>query len=188
MTAPVAPTIADYVENILCYLGENIKRDGLQETPKRVEKALLELTEGYTFNQSKILEKTFETENDSMVICKDIDFYSLCEHHMLPFFGKVHIGYIPNGRVVGISKLVRLVHCFSRRLQIQETMTYQISHAIQRELKPLGVMVVVKAQHLCMKMRGVANSSSEMITSSIDGNFRQREVRSEFLHLIKENL
>lgn len=166
--------------------GEDPTREGLQETPKRVANMYDELTSGYGQNPKSVLGKVFETENDQMVVVKDIDFYSLCGHHMVPFFGKVHIGYIPKGKVLGLSKFARLVEIYARRLQIQEQMTHQIAEAIQKHLKPEGVIVVIEAQHLCMAIRGVQKQNSKTITSSLRGNFLENlSTRQEFFNLIK---
>lgn len=167
--------------------GENADRDGLQETPKRVAKMYKEIFAGYDQDPKEVLSKNFETDNDEMVIVKDIDYYSQCEHHMVPFFGKVHIGYIPNGKVLGLSKFARLVEIYARRLQIQEQMTFQIADAIEKHLKPLGVIVVVEGQHLCMAMRGIKKINSTTTTSAVRGKFKTDDiVRSEFLNLIKK--
>lgn len=173
------------VVQMLKAIGEDPNREGLVETPDRVVRSWAELFGGYSQDPIRILAKTFESPNNAMVICKNIDFHSTCEHHLIPFSGKAHVGYLPNGRVVGLSKLERVVQCFAHRLQIQETMTHQIADAIQQALNPLGVMVVIEAQHLCMKARGVRNHSSEMVTSAILGRFEAAEVRAEFLSLIR---
>lgn len=181
------PLIERGVEMILAGVGEDIKREGLRETPKRVAKAYQELLAGYSQRPSTILRKRFSVEKyDQMVILRNIDFYSLCEHHLLPFVGVVHIGYIPKKKVIGLSKMARTVEMFARRLQIQEKMTEQIAETIQRELNPLGVGVVVKATHFCMTMRGVKRHSPEMLTSSLLGEFRSNpNTRSEFMSLVK---
>ncbi len=171
------------VKSILVSLGQDIDREGLRGTPRRVAEAYAELTEGYGIDPRKVLEVEFN-ETTGMVISKDIDFFSLCEHHLLPFFGKVHIGYIPNGKVVGLSKLARVVECYSRRLQLQERMTMQIADAINSNISPLGVVVVVEAQHLCMKMRGV-KTDSKIVTSEIRGQFQDAKSRQEFFELLK---
>ena len=176
--------IKNSIRDIFDYIGENKNREGLLETPDRIIRSWDELFAGYRQNAKDILSKTFtDGACDEMVVLKDIEFYSFCEHHFLPFTGHVSIGYIPNGKVVGISKLARVVDVFSRRLQIQEKMTKEIANAIQQHLKPLGVMVVCKAVHMCMVCRGVKKQNSEMITSAICGNFSQPETRSEFLKL-----
>jgi GTP cyclohydrolase I len=165
--------------------GENPNREGLSDTPKRVSKMYGEIFSGYGKNPKDVLKATFKTDNDSMVIIKDIDYYSHCEHHMVPFFGKVHIGYIPNKKVLGLSKFARLVEVFARRLQIQEQMTHQIAEAIWEYLKPKGVIVVVEGVHLCMAMRGVQKLNSKTITSAVRGTFKTNvSTREEFLKLI----
>lgn len=174
--------IEDTVVRQLEFIGEDPRRNGLIDTPRRVIKAFKELTAGYQENPNEILSRVFIEPYDEMVVLKDIEFWSLCEHHMLPFHGKVHIGYIPNGKIVGISKLARLVKCFSRRLQVQERLTIQIAEAIQQALKPHGVGVVVEATHLCMAMRGVKEPAN-MVTSCLLDYFRDRS-RSEFLKFI----
>ena len=179
----------DITTRFLEAIGENSTRDGLKDTPNRVSRSWQELYKGYNMSPEDILKKVFVAEYDEMVILKGIDFYSTCEHHIMPFFGKVSIGYIPGkeNKVVRISKLVRLVECFSRRLQIQERMTLQIAEAINTGLNPLGVGILVDAQHLCMITRGVRQQNSVMKTSSMLGVFRDKpEVRAEFLSLIKE--
>ena len=178
--------ISDHITRVLEYIGEDPAREGLLETPSRVVKSWSKLYGGYREDPAEILGKTFESECDEMVILKNIELYSCCEHHMLPFIGKVHIGYLPGtGRVVGISKLARLVECFARRLQIQERLTKQIADAIQKELSPLGVGVIIEAQHLCMQMRGVEKQNSVMATSVMLGQFRENEAaRAEFLSRI----
>jgi len=165
-------------------MGEDPKREGLQDTPRRVADMYQELTEGYTMNPKEILSREW-SEVTGMVIAKEIDFFSLCEHHLLPFYGKVHVGYIPSRAVVGISKLVRLVDCFSKRLQLQERMTKQVADAINENLRPHGVAVVVQARHLCMQMRGV-RSSAEIITSELRGQFSKFETRNEFFEMLRK--
>lgn len=167
--------------------GEEAEREGLMETPDRVARMYNEVFGGYSMNPAEILSKKFKDENHKeMVVVKDIDFYSHCEHHMVPFFGKVHVAYIPNGTVVGLSKIARLVECYARRLQIQERMTSQIANMLMSELQPLGVMVVIQAEHLCMAMRGVKKPGSNTITSAVRGVFsdNSNNARSEFLGLI----
>ena len=179
--------IGDSIRNIIRYIGENPDREGLRGTPDRVIRSWAKLYGGYGESPEEILSKRFTTACDEMVILRDIEFYSTCEHHMIPFFGKVSIGYLPSSQVIGISKLARLVECFSRRLQIQERMTRQIADAIDGYLSPQGVGVVVRAQHLCMTSRGVEKQNSVMITNSLLGTFRNDEkVRKEFLGLIGE--
>jgi GTP cyclohydrolase I len=177
----------ELVRDILLQLGEDPDRDGLKDTPGRVEQALKFLTSGYGQCADEVLNNAlFDVQCDEMVIVSDIDFFSLCEHHLLPFFGKVHVAYLPNNRVVGISKIVRLVEMYSRRLQVQERMTIQIAETINQKLMPLGVGVVVEAQHMCMLMRGVEKQNSRAVTSSMLGKFRTgSETRMEFLQLIK---
>jgi GTP cyclohydrolase I len=172
------------IKDILVYIGENPEREGLQETPERIVKSWEKLFKGYTQNPQDILKAFTQGSCNEMVILKSIEFYSTCEHHFLPFSGKISIGYLPNKRVIGISKLARLVEIYSRRLQIQERLTSQIADSLMNFLEPLGVMVYCKAQHLCMTARGVEKQNSEMITSAIRGNFQNSEVRQEFLSLI----
>ena len=177
--------MAELSHQILTELGEDADRDGLQETPVRVAKALQALTRGYHQDPKAVLRAaTFEDDYSQMVIVKDIEFYSLCEHHMLPFFGKVHIAYIPNGHITGLSKLARIVDIFSRRLQVQERLTRQIKDCIEEALHPLGVMVVIEARHLCMQMRGVQKQNAITTTSDFCGAFERQSTRSEFLELI----
>ncbi len=177
--------LAALSRQILTELGEDANRDGLQETPVRVAKALQALTRGYHQDPKAVLRAaTFEDDYSQMVIVKDIEFYSLCEHHMLPFFGKVHIAYIPNGHITGLSKLARIVDIFSRRLQVQERLTRQIKDCIEEALHPLGVMVVIEARHLCMQMRGVQKQNAITTTSDFCGAFERQSTRSEFLELI----
>lgn len=175
------------IEQLLKELGEDPKREGLLKTPDRVEKALRFFTKGYQQEPEEVLNNALFTEDyDEMVIVKDIDLFSMCEHHMLPFFGKCHVAYIPHNKIVGLSKIVRLVEVFSRRLQVQERLTSQIADTIFKTLKPYGVGVVIEAQHLCMMMRGVEKQNSIAITSSMLGNFRSNvETRMEFMDLIK---
>jgi GTP cyclohydrolase I len=177
----------ELVRQLLAELGEDPSREGLLDTPKRVEKALRFLTSGYTADVDTVLNNAlFTVDYNEMVIVKDIDFYSLCEHHLLPFFGRCHIAYIPNGKVIGLSKIPRLVEVFARRLQIQERMTNQIAETIRETIAPLGVAVVVEATHLCMSMRGVEKQNSFAVTSAMLGGFRNdARTRMEFLELIK---
>lgn len=171
---------------LLTLMGEDPKREGLRRTPYRVKKALQFLTSGYKQNPAKILNRCFNVKQDEMVIVKDIDFFSLCEHHLTPFFGRCHVAYMPDKRIVGLSKIPRLVDAFARRLQVQERLTTQIAEAIQEHVKPLGVAVVVEASHLCMMMRGVQKQNSRAVTSSMLGVFRSSEkTRGEFLTLIR---
>ena len=175
------------IRNILVELGEDPEREGLLKTPERVEKSLKFLTRGYRQTLEEVVNGAlFEAESDDMVIVRDIEFFSMCEHHMLPFFGKCHVGYIPNGRIIGVSKVARIVEMFSRRLQIQERLTKEISHAIFDILHAEGVGVVIEAQHLCMQMRGVEKQNSVMTTSSMLGSFRRElATRNEFTRLIR---
>jgi len=181
-------TFEDLVKEMIVRLGEDPAREGLAATPKRVRKAMQFLTKGYTEDADAMLKGAlFTVSYDEMVIVKDIEMFSLCEHHMLPFFGKVHVAYIPNGRVIGLSKIPRLIEIFSRRLQIQERLTTQIAETIQRVIEPQGVGVVIEARHLCMMMRGVEKQHSAAVTSSMLGSFRNNEeTRSEFLSLIRQ--
>ena len=175
------------VKQLLENLGENPKRPGLEDTPKRVAKSLAYLTKGYQQNIDELLNGAlFPLEYDEMVIVRDIDFFSLCEHHLLPFFGRCHVGYIPRKHVVGLSKIPRIVDMFSRRLQVQERLTVQIAHTIQERLNPYGVGVVMEARHLCMSMRGVEKQNTVAVTSEMLGVFRkQQQTRDEFLKLIR---
>ena len=177
----------DIIRQLLAALGENPSREGLVDTPRRVEKSLKYLTSGYTADIDTVLNNAlFTVDYNEMVIVKDIDFYSLCEHHLLPFFGRCHIAYIPQGRVIGLSKIPRLVEVFARRLQIQERMTSQIAETIREKIDPLGVGVVIEATHLCMAMRGVEKQNAYAITSSMLGGFQHdARTRMEFLELIR---
>lgn len=178
--------IEEHIHTILNLLGEDAQREGLLKTPTRVAKAMKNLTCGYEQDPVAILNSAkFNEDYRQMVIVRDINFYSLCEHHMLPFYGKVHVAYIPDGQVTGLSKIARVVDCFSHRLQIQERMTKQIRECIQEALSPLGVMVVVEAQHMCMQMRGVEKQGSITTTSDFCGAFNQAKTREEFLQLIR---
>jgi GTP cyclohydrolase I len=179
--------IADLVDALLLELGEDPSRQGLRATPERVARAMRELTEGYRVNPEEVVaDAIFEQEYDEMVVVKDIPFYSLCEHHMLPFFGEVHVGYLPKGKVIGLSKIPRLVEVFSRRLQIQEQLTKQIAEALNQTLAPHGVGVVIEARHLCMEMRGVETPGGHMMTSCMLGTFRRDpRTRAEFLDLVR---
>lgn len=180
-------TMADMVREILSRLGEDPSRDGLINTPVRVEKSLEFLTKGYDQDPNRILRGAlFDVDYDEMVIVKDIEMFSLCEHHMLPFFGKVHVAYIPKGKVIGLSKIPRLVDVFARRLQVQERMTRQIADAIQDAIAPQGVGVVIEARHLCMMMRGIEKQHSSTVTSAMVGCFRDKETRAEFLSLVRQ--
>ncbi len=176
----------DLVRELLSRLGEDPSRDGLLRTPERVERAMQFLTKGYHEDPEALLKSAlFDVTYDEMVIVKDIEMFSLCEHHMLPFYGKVHVAYIPKGKVVGLSKIPRLVELYSRRLQVQERLTTQIAETLQNTLKPLGVGVVIEARHLCMMMRGVEKQHSAAVTSSMQGAFRDIKTREEFLSLIR---
>jgi GTP cyclohydrolase IA len=179
----------DLIRTLLSQLGEDPDREGLQQTPRRVEASLRFLTSGYDADVDQVLNNAlFTVDYSEMVIVKDIDFYSLCEHHLLPFFGKVHVAYIPNSKVIGLSKIPRLVDVFSRRLQVQERLTNQIAETIERKINPLGVAVVVEATHLCMSMRGVEKQNSFAVTSAMLGAFRNSSrTRAEFLDLIKHH-
>ena len=179
-------TFEELVREMLVRLGEDADREGLVRTPDRVHRAFEYLTRGYKEDPDALLKGALFTVNyDEMVIVKDVEMFSLCEHHMLPFFGKVHVAYIPNGKVIGLSKIPRLIEIFSRRLQIQERLTTQIAESIQQAIQPLGVGVVIEARHLCMMMRGVEKQHSAAVTSSMLGCFRQeQETRTEFLSLI----
>lgn len=179
---------ADY-KNIINALGEDTEREGLQKTPERIAKAMQYLTQGYHMDAKAILESAKFHENVSeMVIVKDIELYSMCEHHMLPFYGKAHVAYIPNGYITGLSKIARVVDVYSRRLQVQERLTEQILNAIKDSLNPLGVAVVIEASHLCMMMRGVSKQNSVTTTSAFFGEFEKHGTRSEFLKLITNKL
>lgn len=178
--------LAELYKGVLPLLGEDANREGLIDTPERVAKAMQFLTGGYDEDPQAILRKAlFKEDYRQMVIVKDIDFYSLCEHHMLPFWGKAHIAYIPDGYITGLSKMPRVVDVFARRLQVQERLTLQIKECIQETLNPLGVMVVIEAQHMCMQMRGVQKQNSLTTTSDFTGAFNQAKTREEFINLIK---
>lgn len=182
-------TIAELVRKMIVQLGEDPDREGLRRTPERFEKALRFLTSGYEQNVEQLLNgATFSVAYDEMVIVKDIEFFSLCEHHLLPFFGKVHIAYLPNKKVIGLSKVARLVNMFARRMQIQERMTSQIAQALEDRIDPQGVGVIVEARHLCMQMRGVEKQHSKAVTSAMLGAFRHnKQTRDEFLALARRN-
>ncbi|MEE1215046.1 MAG: GTP cyclohydrolase I FolE [Bacteroidaceae bacterium] len=186
MDDAVQNELQEHVKRILELMGEDASREGLLKTPQRVARAMATLTCGYSQDPVALLNSAkFKEDYSQMVIVKDINFYSLCEHHMLPFYGRVHVAYIPNGYITGLSKIARVVDCFSHRLQVQERMTLQIRQAIQEALQPLGVMVVVEAQHMCMQMRGVEKQGSVTTTSDFCGAFNQAKTREEFLQLIK---
>ena len=178
--------LAAKYREILTLLGEDPEREGLQKTPMRVAKAMQVLTRGYTQDARKVLtDALFAEKYDQMVIVKDIDFFSMCEHHMLPFYGKAHVAYIPNGHITGLSKIARVVDIFSHRLQVQERLTHQIMECINETLKPQGVMVVVEAKHMCMQMRGVEKQNSITTTSAYSGVFEAMKVREEFMSLVR---
>jgi GTP cyclohydrolase I len=174
---------------VLGLLGEDADREGLIKTPERLAKAMQYLTQGYQLDARAILNSAkFHEPASEMIVVKDIELYSMCEHHMLPFFGKAHIAYIPNGWITGLSKIARVVDVYARRLQVQERLTVEIMDAIKETLNPLGVAVVIEAQHLCMMMRGVQKQNSETTTSAFDGEFQKNSTRSEFLKLISSDL
>jgi len=180
--------LAVHYKQILTLLGEDTERDGLLKTPMRVAKAMQVLTRGYEMDAHKVLtDALFKEDYSQMVIVKDIDFFSLCEHHILPFYGKAHVAYIPNGYITGLSKIARVVDIYAHRLQVQERMTQQIKDCIQETLKPLGVMVVVEAKHMCMQMRGIEKQNSITTTSDFSGAFNQAKTRQEFMNLIHNN-
>jgi GTP cyclohydrolase IA len=180
-------TIADLVRRVIKLVGEDPGREGLRKTPERFEKAFKFLTSGYHQNAESILNgATFSVCYDEMVVVKDIEFFSLCEHHLLPFFGKCHVAYLPNKRVIGLSKVARLVNMFARRLQIQERLTSQVAKAIEEKISPEGVGVIVEARHLCMQMRGVEKQHGQAVTSAMLGSFRHnKQTRDEFLSLVR---
>lgn len=179
----------DLYRELLARMGEDPNRDGLLHTPERMEKSMAFLTRGYTMNLTEVLHRAlFDVDYDEMVIVKDIEFYSMCEHHLLPFFGKAHIAYVPNGKVIGLSKIPRLVDVFARRLQVQERLTREIGEAITEAIHPQGVAVIMEAAHLCMMMRGVEKQNSSTVTSAMLGVFKtQLQTRNEFLSLIRRH-
>jgi len=182
-------SLSTHYHSVLKQIGENPEREGLQKTPERVAKAMLYLTQGYELDAKKILKSAmFKEEYSQMVVVKDIEVYSMCEHHMLPFFGKAHVAYIPNGHVVGLSKIPRIVDVFARRLQVQERLTNEIRDCIQDTLNPLGVGIVIECRHLCMSMRGVQKQNSVTTTSAFTGEFLKEKTRAEFLNLIAAKL
>jgi GTP cyclohydrolase I len=188
-TNPALNDLQRHYRDIISLLGEDMEREGLLKTPERVAKAMLTLTQGYAMNPEDILlSAKFREKYSQMVIVKDIDFFSLCEHHLLPFYGKAHVAYIPNGYITGLSKIARVVDVFSHRLQVQERMTSQIKECIQHTLNPLGVMVVIEAKHLCMQMRGVEKQNSITTTSDFTGAFNRAKTREEFMNLLRSNL
>ncbi len=181
--------LSEHYAKIIEHLGENVHREGLEKTPERVAKAMQFLTHGYDLNPEEILRTAmFKEDHNHMVIVKDIEIYSMCEHHMLPFFGKAHIAYIPNGHIVGLSKIPRVVDAFARRLQVQERLTDQIKDCIQNTLKPKGVAVVIEAKHMCMQMRGIQKQNSVTTTSSFTGAFEKESTRQEFIALISHKM
>ena len=178
--------LASHYKEVLTLLGEDPNREGLQKTPMRVAKAMQVLTRGYSQDPHKVLtDALFKEDYNQMVLVKDIDVFSLCEHHMLPFYGKAHVAYIPNGYITGLSKIARVVDIFSHRLQVQERLTQQIKDCIQDTLKPMGVMVVIEAKHMCMQMRGVEKQNSITTTSAFSGAFEQAKTREEFMNLLR---
>jgi GTP cyclohydrolase I len=188
-TLPITDELKFNFSKIIDLLGENKEREGLEKTPMRAAKAMKFLTKGYEEDPKQILQSAmFSEDYNEMVIVKDIELYSLCEHHMLPFFGKAHIAYIPNGKIVGLSKIPRVVDVFSRRLQVQERLTEQILDCINETLQPIGVGVVIEASHMCMMMRGVQKQNSTTTTSGFRGSFRETDTRNEFLKLITSSL
>ena len=181
--------LADNYRTIIDSLGEDIQREGLEKTPERVAKAMQFLTHGYGLNPLEILKSAlFSEDHKQMIVVKDIEVYSMCEHHMLPFFGKAHVAYIPNGKIVGLSKIPRIVDAFARRMQVQERLTDQIKNCIQEALQPLGVAVVIEAQHMCMQMRGIQKQNSVTTTSSFTGAFEKDKTRKEFINLVSNKL
>ena len=186
---PVADEIKNNFERIIDLLGEDKDREGLKKTPLRAAKAMKFLTQGYKIEPKQILQNAlFDEDYNEMVIVKDIEIYSLCEHHLLPFFGKAHIAYIPDGKIVGLSKIPRVVDVFSRRLQVQERLTEQVLDCINETLEPIGVGVVIEASHMCMMMRGVQKQNSTTTTSGFRGSFKETDTRNEFLKLVSSSL
>jgi GTP cyclohydrolase I len=182
-------SLSNHYKNIITELGEDVNREGLEKTPERVAKAMQYLTHGYDLDPAEIIKGAMFAENhDHMVIVKDIELYSMCEHHMLPFFGKAHVAYIPNGHIVGLSKIPRVVDAFARRLQVQERLTDQIMNCIQETLNPRGVAVVIEAKHMCMQMRGIQKQNSTTTTSSFTGAFEKDSTRKEFIALISHKM
>lgn len=186
MTSPTDDSFVDHIREMLEALGEDPNRPGLQRTPERVEKSLRWLTQGYQQTLEGVIgQAVFEEPHESMIMVRDIELYSMCEHHMLPFFGRAHVAYIPNGKIIGLSKLPRIVDMFARRLQLQERLTDQVADAIMEVLEPRGVGVVIEASHLCMMMRGVEKQNSKTVTSAVRGVFRDDiKTREEFLRLV----
>jgi GTP cyclohydrolase I len=189
LVTPASLTTQELYRELLVRIGEDPTRDGLIETPERVEKSMAFLTRGYAMDANSVIQDAlFDVDYDEMVIVKDIEFFSLCEHHMLPFFGKAHVAYVPNGKVIGLSKIPRVVDVFARRLQVQERLTTEIADAISAAIDPQGVAVILEAQHLCMMMRGVEKQSSATVTSAMRGVFKtQLQTRNEFLSLVRRN-
>ena len=188
-TLPIADEIKNNFERIIDLLGEDKDREGLKKTPLRAAKAMKFLTQGYKIEPNQILQNAlFDEDYNEMVIVKDIELYSLCEHHLLPFFGKAHIAYIPDGKIVGLSKIPRVVDVFSRRLQVQERLTEQVLDCINETLEPIGVGVVIEASHMCMMMRGVQKQNSTTTTSGFRGSFKETDTRNEFLKLVSSSL
>ena len=186
---PIGDEIKNNFERIIDLLGEDKDREGLKKTPLRAAKAMKFLTQGYKIEPKQILQNAlFDEDYNEMVIVKDIELYSLCEHHMLPFFGKAHIAYIPDGKIVGLSKIPRVVDVFSRRLQVQERLTEQVLDCINETLEPIGVGVVIEASHMCMMMRGVQKQNSTTTTSGFRGSFKEMDTRNEFLKLVSSSL
>lgn len=185
VNSPALEELKAHYSRIISLLGEDVNREGLVKTPERVAKAMLTLTRGYELDPREVLlSARFREDYRQMVIVKDIDFFSMCEHHMLPFYGKAHVAYIPNEYITGLSKIARVVDIFSHRLQVQERMTTQIKECIQETLNPMGVMVVIEAKHMCMQMRGVEKQNSVTTTSDFTGAFNQAKTRAEFMDLI----
>ena len=185
----ITSALADNYKTIIDNLGEDETREGLEKTPERVAKAMQYLTHGYGLDPLEILKSAMFTEDhQQMIVVKDIEVYSMCEHHMLPFFGKAHVAYIPNGKIVGLSKIPRVVDAFARRMQVQERLTDQIKNCIQDALNPLGVAVVIEAQHMCMQMRGIQKQNSVTTTSSFTGAFTKDKTRKEFISLVSNKL
>ena len=185
----ITEALADNYRVIIENLGEDVNREGLLKTPERVAKAMQYLTHGYGLDPLEILRSAMFTEDhQQMIVVKDIEVYSMCEHHMLPFFGKAHVAYIPNGKIVGLSKIPRVVDAFARRMQVQERLTDQIKNCIQDALDPLGVAVVIEAQHMCMQMRGIQKQNSVTTTSSFTGAFEKDKTRKEFISLVSNKL
>ncbi|MBR1942035.1 MAG: GTP cyclohydrolase I FolE [Bacteroidaceae bacterium] len=186
VNSPALLELQKHYSRIITLLGEDVRREGLVKTPERVAKAMITLTKGYELDPREVLlSARFKEDYKQMVIVKDIDFFSLCEHHMLPFYGKAHVAYIPNEYITGLSKIARVVDIFSHRLQVQERMTTQIKECIQETLNPMGVMVVLEAKHMCMQMRGVEKQNSITTTSDFTGAFNQAKTRAEFMDLIR---